>query len=137
LTSALRRPLLAAVKFISVGGSCRGIVRTSLSLNESFVRSQEISTLALPYWNWSSDRRIPSLFSRQGSVLAKAKRFTRRATCGMARFGYQPNNPLSKALGVEALLANRFMAENFNADFQRVLVEFAGRTQPANTVMAA
>src|SRR4029077_2907282 len=29
-------------------------------------------TLALPYWNWSSDRTIPSAFSRQSSPLSKA-----------------------------------------------------------------
>ena len=33
-------------------------------------------TLALPYWNWSSDRRIPAAFTRPGSPLAQAERHT-------------------------------------------------------------
>ena len=33
-------------------------------------------TLALPYWNWSSDRRVPAAFARERSALAHAARHT-------------------------------------------------------------
>jgi hypothetical protein len=84
------------------------------------------STLALPYWNWSSERRIPSLFSRQGSALAKANRFTPARDLRDGEVGYQPNNPVSKLLGVEALAANRFMAENAT----QISTSFGGIRRP-------
>src|SRR5712692_686256 len=33
-------------------------------------------TLCYPYWNWSTDRRIPSAYARTGSPLANSVRFT-------------------------------------------------------------
>lgn len=33
-------------------------------------------TFSYPYWNWSSDRHIPQAFSRTGSSLAQAIRYT-------------------------------------------------------------
>ncbi len=51
--------------------------RAYLSITEQ--KLQALSgdkTISLPYWNWSSNRQIPAAFSRSGSPLAKAIRYT-------------------------------------------------------------
>ena len=51
--------------------------RAYLSVTERKLR--EIAgdaSLALPYWNWSPDRRIPAAYARAGSPLSAAVRFT-------------------------------------------------------------
>ena len=69
-------------------------------------------SLAYPYWNWSSDRRIPQAFARAGSPLAKAVRFTPNRSVQDGEVDYFPNDPALKQLGVAALGTTIFEAKN-------------------------
>jgi hypothetical protein len=85
--------------------------RAYISVTERKIR--EISgdnSFAYPYWNWSSDRRIPNAFARAGSSLADAVRFTPNRPIDDAEVGFFPNDPVLKQLGVAALRAAFFQA---------------------------
>lgn len=68
------------------------------------------SSLCLPYWNWSSYRRIPSQFLRPGSSLARAIRYTQDRNLEPSEVDYFPADPELKALGFGPLSATRFVA---------------------------
>jgi len=67
-------------------------------------------TLAYPYWNWSSDRRIPQPFARAGSPLANAVRFTPNRPLRDGEVDFNPNDPVLKQLVVGALGSTFFEA---------------------------
>jgi hypothetical protein len=67
-------------------------------------------SFAYPYWNWSSDRRIPQAFARAGSPLAKAIRYTPNRSVQDGEVDYFPSDPTLKQLGVAALGTTFFEA---------------------------
>jgi hypothetical protein len=67
-------------------------------------------TLALPYWNWSSDRRIPAAFARPGSPLAQAQRHTADRDLRPAEVDQLLHDDALASLGVAALGARSFEA---------------------------
>jgi Common central domain of tyrosinase/Polyphenol oxidase middle domain len=67
-------------------------------------------TLALPYWNWSSDRRIPASFTRPGSALAQAARHTADRDLRPAEVDRLLHDDALASLGVAALGARSFLA---------------------------
>jgi hypothetical protein len=69
-------------------------------------------TLALPYWNWSSDRRIPAAFTRPGSPLAQAERHTANRELRPAEVDHLLHDDALASLGVAALGARSFMASS-------------------------
>jgi hypothetical protein len=87
--------------------------RAYITVTERKIR--EISgdkTFAYPYWNWSSDRRIPAAYGKAGSSLSNAIRETRPSppiTDG--EVGYVPTDPVLKKLGVAALGVKIFEAK--------------------------
>jgi hypothetical protein len=88
--------------------------RAYISVTERKIR--EISgdaSFTYPYWNWSSDRRIPQAFAKAGSPLAKAVRFARSSPPGLTdgEVGFRQDDPVLKKLGVEALGTKFFQAE--------------------------
>lgn len=89
--------------------------RAYISVTERKIR--EISgdaSFTYPYWNWSSDRRIPAAYARAGSPLADAVRFPRTSPVGLTdgEVGFRPDDPVLSQLGVTALAADTFEAEN-------------------------
>jgi hypothetical protein len=66
-----------------------------------------------PYWNWSSDRRIPPAYAKAGSPLAKAIRHARSRPPGLTdgEVGYRQDDPVLKKLGVLALGSKFFEAK--------------------------
>lgn len=68
------------------------------------------SSLSLPYWNWSSDRRIPAIFEKQGSPLATAVRDLPNRGLVDGEVDYLRDNPELAKLGVGALNAKAFTA---------------------------
>jgi Common central domain of tyrosinase len=68
------------------------------------------NTLALPYWNWSSDRRIPAAFTRPGSPLAQASRHTPDRDLRPAEVDQLLHDDALASLGVAALGARSFVA---------------------------
>ncbi len=86
--------------------------RAFISVTERKLR--EISgdaSIAFPYWNWSSDRRIPSSFSKIGSSLSRAERGTPPRDVQDGEVDYFPADPARKKLGVAALEAKTFEAK--------------------------
>jgi hypothetical protein len=86
--------------------------RAYITVTERKIR--EISgdkSFAYPYWNWSSDRRIPNAFARAGSSLADAVRFTPNRAIADGEVGFFPDDPGLKQLGVAALGAAFFQAK--------------------------
>lgn len=88
--------------------------RAYIAITERKIR--EISgddTFTYPYWNWSTDRRIPAAYAKAGSPLAKAVRFTRTQPPGLTdgEVGYIQSDPTLKALGVAALNSTFFEAK--------------------------
>jgi hypothetical protein len=89
--------------------------RAYISITERKIR--EISgdaSFTYPYWNWSSDRRIPSAYGKAGSPLAQAVRFARSSPPGLTdgEVAYRPDDPVLKKLGVVALGSKFFEAKN-------------------------
>jgi hypothetical protein len=87
--------------------------RAYISVTERKIR--EISgedSFSYPFWNWSSDRRIPQAFARPGSPLAKAVRFPRTNPPGLtdSEVGLFHDDPDIEKLGVAALGATFFEA---------------------------
>jgi hypothetical protein len=66
-------------------------------------------TLTYPYWNWSSDRRIPAAYA--SGALANADRQTPPRPVDDGEVDYNPNDPVLKKLGVAALGAKAFVAK--------------------------
>lgn len=86
--------------------------RAFLKVTEDKIRAiAGDSTLCLPYWNWSANRRIPPVFSRPGSPLAQAVRFTPPRALHDSEVDYLSEDPVTRALGVAALAASRFEAK--------------------------
>jgi tyrosinase-like protein len=69
-------------------------------------------TFSYPYWNWSNDRTIPAAFSRPGSPLANANRYTPPRALNDGEVDYYPDDPMRRALGVASLAADHFQALN-------------------------
>jgi polyphenol oxidase len=68
-------------------------------------------TLCYPYWNWSTDRRIPAAYAKAGSSLSNAVRFTPNRALSDGEVDYNPNDPTLKKLGVSALATTEFEAK--------------------------
>jgi Common central domain of tyrosinase len=66
--------------------------------------------LALPYWNWSTDRRIPAAFTRPGSPLALAERHTADRDLRPVEVDQLLHDDALASLGVAALGARSFVA---------------------------
>ncbi|MDQ0028116.1 hypothetical protein J2X90_005969 [Variovorax paradoxus] len=69
------------------------------------------SSLALPYWNWSTRRTIPNRFSISGSPLATAVRYTPARALADDEVDYLKADPIKRALVVAALGATKFVAK--------------------------
>lgn len=101
--------------------------RAYITVTERKIR--EISsdkTFAYPYWNWSSDRRIPQAYARKASPLANAVRFTPARAISNGEVDYFPNDPVLKKLGVAALGVKIFEAKT-QAEISR---SFGGIARP-------
>ena len=68
------------------------------------------ASLALPYWNWSSDRRIPSAFTRPGRPLTGARRFTPERDLRPVEVDRLLHDTARASLGVAALGSRSFVA---------------------------
>ncbi len=66
---------------------------------------------AYPYWNWSTDRRIPRAYAKAGSSLSNAIRSTPNRAVSDGEVGYVPSDPILKKLGVAALGVKIFEAK--------------------------
>jgi polyphenol oxidase len=86
-------------------------------------------TLCYPYWNWSTDRRIPSAYSRLGSPLANAVRFTPNRPVDDGEVDYVPDDPVLKKLGVAALEVKFFEAQTPS----QIRRSFGGIARPNST----
>ena len=86
--------------------------RAYISVTERKIR--QISgddSFSYPYWNWSTDRRIPAAYAKQGSSLAKAIRFTPNRGLSDGEVGLLHDDPAIEQLGVAALAATFFEAK--------------------------
>jgi polyphenol oxidase len=68
------------------------------------------NSVAFPYWNWSTDRRIPVSFARAGSPLSNAVRYTPDRKIRDPEVDYFPTDPGRAKLGVAALGAKAYLA---------------------------
>ena len=66
--------------------------------------------LALPYWNWSSDRAIPGAFLGVGSALARAVRYTPDRSLAPVEVDHLAHDADLARLGVAGLGAKSFQA---------------------------
>ena len=83
-------------------------------------------TLALPYWNWSTDRWIPEPFSHTGSPLARANRYTPDRALASVEVDYLPQDTISADLGVAGLGAQAFQARTA----EEIPSSFGGISKP-------
>ena len=67
-------------------------------------------SLALPYWNWSSDRTIPAAFARAASPLSRAVRHTPDRPLTSVEVDHLEHDDALARLGVAALGARAFRA---------------------------
>ncbi len=67
-------------------------------------------SLRLPYWNWSTDRRIPAAFAWPGSPLARATRHGPDRPLRATEVDHLAHDPDLARLGVAALAARTFQA---------------------------
>ena len=67
-------------------------------------------SLRLPYWNWSTDRRIPAAFARPASPLARASRHGPDRLLRATEVDHLAHDPGFARLGVAALAARTFQA---------------------------
>jgi hypothetical protein len=101
--------------------------RAYISVTERKIR--QISgddSFSYPYWNWSTDRRIPSAYARHGSPLAKAVRFTPNRGLSDGEVGLLHDDPSIEQLGVAALAATFFEAKTADD----ISVSFGGIARP-------
>jgi Common central domain of tyrosinase len=82
--------------------------------------------LALPYWNWSNDRRIPAAFARPGSALADAVRYTADRDLRGVEVDHLMFDPARAPLGVAGLEARSFTARTPEA----IPASFGGMAKP-------
>lgn len=68
--------------------------------------------LSLPYWNWSTDRRIPAAYARPGSPLANAVRYTPDRDLRAAEVDALMFCARNAPLGVAGLGARSFAARS-------------------------
>jgi hypothetical protein len=68
------------------------------------------ASLALPYWNWSSDRRIPAPFTRLDGPLAQARRHTPDRDLRPVEVDRLLHDDALAVLGVAGLGARSFVA---------------------------
>jgi Common central domain of tyrosinase/Polyphenol oxidase middle domain len=86
--------------------------RAYISVTERKIRAiSGDDSFCYPYWNWSSDRRIPAPYAKQGSPLANAIRFPRATGLSDDEVGYLHDDPDIERLGVAALSATSFEAK--------------------------
>jgi hypothetical protein len=71
--------------------------------------------LALPYWNWSSDRAVPEAFLRDGSALARAVRYTPDRSLAPVEVDHLTHDAALARLGVAGLGARSFRARTQEA----------------------
>ncbi len=83
-------------------------------------------TLALPYWNWSTDRRLPAPFTRAGSALADAVRCTPDRDLRGVEVDHLTFDPVRAPLGVAGLEARSFTARTLEA----IPTSFGGIAKP-------
>lgn len=83
-------------------------------------------TLALPYWNWSSERAIPAAFARAGSPLAVARRYTPKRPLRPVEVDCLAHDPSRARLGVAALEASAFCANTP----EQIPASFGGVARP-------
>jgi hypothetical protein len=86
--------------------------RAYISVTERKIR--QISgddSFTYPYWNWSTDRRIPTAYAKHGSSLAKAVRFTPNRGLRDTEVGLRHDDPDLERLGVAALASTSFEAQ--------------------------
>ena len=101
--------------------------RAYISVTERKIR--QISgddSFTYPYWNWSTDRRIPAAYAKQGSSLAKAVRFTPNRGLNDGEVGLLHDDPAIEQLGVAALSATFFEAKTADD----IAVSFGGIARP-------
>jgi hypothetical protein len=101
--------------------------RAYISVTERKIR--QISgddSFTYPYWNWSTDRRIPAAYAKQGSSLAKAVRFTPNRGLNDGEVGLLHDDPAIEQLGVAALSATFFEAKTSDD----IAVSFGGIARP-------
>jgi len=85
--------------------------RAFLAITERKIREiASDSTLCLPYWNWTTTRRIPERFAKPSSPLSRAVRFTASRDLDASEIDYIEADGDLRALGVAALSASRFVA---------------------------
>ena len=96
-------------------------------------------TLSLPYWNWSTDRRIPAPYTRAESPLAQAVRYTPDRDLRAAEVDRLTFDPALARLGVAALGAPFFAARrpaDIPASFGGMAKPNAGRWHGHNRMEA-
>jgi hypothetical protein len=101
--------------------------RAYISVTERKIR--QISgddSFTYPYWNWSTDRRIPAAYGKHGSSLAKAVRFTPNRGLSDGEVGLLHDDPAIEQLGVAALAATFFEAKTPDD----ISVSFGGIARP-------
>jgi polyphenol oxidase len=101
--------------------------RAYISVTERKIR--QISgddSFTYPYWNWSTDRRIPAAYGKRGSPLANAVRFTRNSGLNDDEVGLLHDDPAIEQLGVAALAATFFEAKTADD----IGVSFGGIARP-------
>ncbi len=79
-----------------------------------------------PYWNWSSDRTIPTPFAAPESPLAQAVRYTPHRPLRPAEVDRLSHDPALARLGVAALGAAVFQA----ASPEAIPASFGGVARP-------
>jgi polyphenol oxidase len=82
--------------------------------------------LALPYWNWSSDRSIPAAFSREGTALARAVRYTPDRLLTPVEVDHLAHDAALARLGLAGLSAGSFQARTQ----EQIPVCFGGIARP-------
>jgi len=82
--------------------------------------------LALPYWNWSSDRSIPAAFSRAESALARAVRYTPDRSLMPVEVDHLVHDAALARLGVAGLSASDFQARTE----EQIPFSFGGVAKP-------
>lgn len=77
------------------------------------LKMQELSgdkTLAMPYWNWSIERRFPAVFTNPNSALFDERRFGGQVDLADTEVDFNPRDKRLARLGVSALSARHFIS---------------------------
>lgn len=92
-------------------------------------------SLSFPYWNWSSNLRLPARFTANGSALSNAIRFTPDRPLDASEIDYFKDDPARKNLGVAALGASKFVSAPMTdrvALAKELQSSFGGLVRPNN-----